>query len=133
MTRGMLAQVLYNLEGRPEPAGLGGFSDVETGSWYARSSAWAAETGALSGLGDGRFGPEEPVTRQELSLVLWRYAGSPRDGGNAAQSGEEAQALRWAAEHRVLQGRGSGLEPEGRATRAEAAQMLKNFLERVRS
>lgn len=132
MTRGMLAQVLYNLEGRPEPAGSGGFSDVEAGHWYARSSAWAAETGTLPGLEDGRFAPEEPVTRQEVALALWRYAGSPRDGGDAARPGAETQALGWAAEHRVLQGRGGGLDPEGRATRAEAAQMVKNFLERVR-
>ena len=137
MTRGMLAQVLYNLEGRPEVSHSGGIPDA-AGCWYEKSAAWAAETGAVAGREDGLFGPEDPVTRGELVRTLWRWAGSPRAGGSpegaedAPGSGEEA--LAWSVEQGVLRGRGGGvLDPDGWATRAEAAQMLKNFLERVRS
>ena len=137
MSRAMLATVLYRLEGQPEQAVMIAYSDVSDGAWYADSIAWAVENGIVNGCGDGQFGPNDSVTREQFIVMLWRYAGSPKasrrdlEFADAAQVSDYAQeALCWAVENGVLKGNGSGqLVPGGTATRAEAAQMLKNFME----
>ncbi len=143
MSRGMLATVLYRLEGQPDQAltmeDLGhGYSDVSSEEWYADGIAWAAENGIVNGYGDDRFGPNDSVTREQFVVMLWRYAGSPEAKSDRALAFTDAdqasayalEALRWAVENGVLNGHGNGrLAPGGTATRAEAAQMLKNFME----
>ena len=137
MSRAMLATVLYRLEGQPEQAVMSAYSDVSDGAWYAASIAWAVENGIVSGYGDGQFGPNDSVTREQFVVMLWRYAGSPKasrrdlEFADADQVSDYAQeALCWAVENGVLKGNDSGqLVPGGTATRAEAAQMLKNFME----
>ena len=107
-------------------------------SWYASAVAWAAEKGIVSGYGDGRFGPNDLITREQLAIMLWRYAGSPAPSAQAldfpdagSASGYALEALRWAVENGIISGYGSGqLAPQGLATRAQVAQMMKNFLER---
>ena len=144
MSRGMLATVLYNLEGRPEQEVImqdleDGYSDVDGGAWYAEGVAWATENGIVNGYGNGAFGPDDSVTREQLAVMLWKYAGSPEasdkalDFTDADQANSYAQeALRWAVESGILNGYADGrLAPGGTATRAEAAQMLKNFMERA--
>ena len=143
MSRGMLATVLYRLEGQPDQALTmedlrRGYSDVSSEEWYADGIAWAAENGIVNGYGDDRFGPNDSVTREQFVVMLWRYAGSPEAKSDRAlaftdadqASGYALEALRWAVENGVLNGHGNGrLAPGGTATRAEAAQMLKNFME----
>ncbi len=137
MSRAMLATVLYRLEGQPEQAVMSAYSDVSDGAWYADSIAWAVENGIVSGYGDGQFGPNDSVTREQFVVMLWRYVGSPKasrrdlEFADADQVSDYAQeALCWAVENGVLKGNDSGqLVPGGTATRAEAAQMLKNFME----
>ncbi len=137
MSRAMLATVLYRLEGQPEKEAMSAYSDVSDGAWYADSVAWAVENGIVNGYGDGQFGPNDSVTREQFVVMLWRYVGSPRAGrrdldfADAEQvSGYAREALCWAVENGVLKGSGKGrLVPGGTATRAEAAQMLKNFME----
>lgn len=73
LTRAMLAQVLYNLEGRPA-VGESGFRDVAGDKWYAPAVAWAMETGLVDGLGDGLFGPDICVSREQAVSILYRYA-----------------------------------------------------------
>ena len=138
MTRGMLAAVLHNLEGNPVQAASVRFSDVEDGAWYAAGIRWAAACGIVDGYSGGLFGPGDTITREQLAVMLWRYAGRPAptrlrlDFPDADQvSGWALDALCWAAEQGILNGGGSLLAPSGFATRAEAAQMLKNFLERT--
>ncbi len=138
MTRGMLAAVLHNLEGNPVQAASIRFSDVEDGAWYAAGIRWAAACGIVDGYSGGLFGPGDTITREQLAVMLWRYAGRPAptrlrlDFPDADQvSGWALDALCWAEELGILNGRGSLLAPSGFATRAEAAQMLKNFLERT--
>lgn len=140
MSRGMLATVLYNLEGRPDQDTASGFGDVSSGDWYADGIAWAAENGIVNGYGDGQFGPNDDITREQFAVMLWKYAGSPKARNDqilaftdADQvSGYAADALCWAIENGVLNGYPDGrLAPGGTATRAEAAQMLKNFMENV--
>lgn len=138
MSRGMLAAALHNLEGNPALAGVRSFSDVAEGAWYASGVQWAAASGIVEGYSASRFGPEDPISRQQLAAILWRYAGrpAPSDPSLPFSDADQAEdwaldALRWAVEQGVMSGKGGGrLDPAGPATRAEAAQMLKNLLER---
>lgn len=137
MSRGMLATVLYNLEGQPDQDQTVTFSDVSSDAWYAAGVSWAAENGITNGYGDGQFAPNQSITREQFAVMLWRYAGSPAVVGqtlnftDADKASDYAlEALRWAAANGILNGYGDGqLDPGGLATRAQAAQMLKNFLE----
>ena len=138
LTRAQFAQILYNKEGRPAVTGGGIFTDVAPGAWCAPAITWAAERGIVGGYGNGMFGPNDNITREQLAVMLWRYAGSPaatnkelhfNDADEA--SGYALEALRWAVENGVMSGKGGGsLDPKGLATRAEAAQMLKNLIGR---
>ena len=137
-SRAMVATVLYRLEGQPDQALTDVYGDVSDDAWYADSIAWAAENGIVNGYGDGQFGPNDSVTREQFVVMLWRYVGSPEANGHdlaAFTDGDQIssyalEALCWAVENGVLNGNGNGqLTPGGTATRAEAAQILKNFLE----
>lgn len=139
MTRGMLAMVLHNLENNPESETENGFDDVQDTKYYAGAVSWAAEKGLVSGYSNGGFGPEDKLTREQLAVILWKYAGCPEsdheldfeDEANIA--GYAKAALQWANEHKIINGKGSGkLDPSGNATRAEVAQMLKNFMENTK-
>jgi hypothetical protein len=136
MTRGMLAQVLYGLADKPTVSGSAGFTDVTSGAWYADAVSWAAQQNLISGYGDGTFGAEDNVTREQLAFLLWKYAGSPsaaqstlnfKDADQASSYTQEA--LKWAKGTGIVSGTGDGvLDPKGLATRAQVAQMLTNFL-----
>ena len=139
MSRGMLAAVLYRLEGNPELDLTDAFHDVSGDAWYAEGVAWAAENGIAGGYGDGQFGPNDDITREQFVVMLWRYAGSPQAGSQTLDftdadqaSGYAQEALCWAVEKGILRGVGGGvLDPGGTATRAQAAQLLKNFMENI--
>ena len=77
MTRAMLAAVLYRMSSSPAAEGESPFSDVKTGDWCGPAVVWASGKGYMGGYGDGRFGPNAPVTREQLAAVLWCYSGSP--------------------------------------------------------
>ena len=137
-SRSMVATVLYRLEGQPDQALASAYNDVSDDAWYADSVAWAAENGIVNGYGDGKFGPNDSVTREQFVVMLWRYVGSPEANDRDLAAFTDAdqinsyalEALCWAVENGVLNGNGNGkLVPGGTATRAEAAQMLKNFIE----
>lgn len=134
LSRGMLAQILYNREGRPEPDGNSrSFQDIAPGDWYAQAVGWAAGQEVVKGYGNGLYGPNDPITREQLAVMLWRYLGKPRPAGNTLNfpDGDMASAyaregLCWAEENGIVTGKSGWLDPRGRATRAETAQMLKN-------
>ena len=135
MTRGMLAMALYKLEDNPDCALTGAFTDVGE-SWYADAVHWAAEQGLVQGHGNGRFSPNEGITREQLVTILWRYAGSPAAAGELTfpdadeASGYAREALCWAQEAGIIQGDGQGLlQPRQVAIRAQVAQMLMNFIQ----
>ncbi len=137
MSRGMLVTVLYRLEGLPPQDLTSVFNDVGGEDWYADSIAWASENGITNGYGNGQFGPKDSVTREQFVVMLWKYAGSPVANGRTLSftdadqvSGYALEALCWAVENGILSGYSDGqLAPGGTATRAQAAQMLKNFME----
>ena len=134
MTRGMLAAVLHNIEDNPRASGTIHFSDVGS-SWYSNAVQWAAGEGIVSGYSDGRFGPNDMVTREQLAVMLYRYAGQPGASTAALSfsdadqvSGWAEDAIRWAVGAGILSGDGSRLTPGGQATRAEAASMIMRFM-----
>ena len=137
MTRGMLAVVLHNLDNNPESTFKGEFPDVKRGQWYETAVYWAAENGIVSGYSDGSFGGGDIVTREQLAVMLWNYSGCPESDYDLSRfndheqiSGYARQACAWAAERGILNGIGGGaFGPKGQATRAQVAQMLKNYLE----
>ena len=136
VTRGQLVTILYRLEGQPAVSGAG-FPDVAAGSYCEKAVKWAAATGITKGNAEGLFQPNSPITREQLAVMLWRYAGCPAPGPDAALDfpdadavGEYArQALLWAVEKGILSGYGDGrLDPKGAATRIQAARMIMNFM-----
>ncbi len=136
-SRAMIAVILWRLEGSPVVNYVQPFDDVAEGTWYAEAIRWAAAGGVVSGYGDGTFGPGDPVTREQLAVMLWRYAGSPA----ASQelnftdthriSGYALEAVRWAAENGILSGYSDRrADPRGLATRAQTAAMIMRFCAR---
>jgi uncharacterized repeat protein (TIGR02543 family) len=138
LTRGMMAQILYNRQGRPAVTISSIFRDVACDRWYTSAISWAAKTGVVVGCGDGTFQPERYITREQLATMLWRYSGEPAAIGkldsftdSADISNYALDAMKWATECGILNGMGDGkLEPRGQATRAQVAQMMENYLKR---
>lgn len=135
LSRAMLAQVLFNQAGKPETDAEVTYTDAEQDAWYATALAWATEANLLSGYGDGTFGPNDPITREQLALILYRFEGAPEveteeiDFSDAEQVSDYAKkAVAWAIQEGIINGKGEGtLDPKGQATRAEIAQVLFNY------
>jgi len=134
MTRGMLVVVLHNMEGNPAGDASVSFSDVGD-AWYTDAIRWAAGKGIVEGYPDGTFGPDDPITREDLATIMYRYAGSPSSDtalefSDAALISSYAEpAIRWAVEQGILNGRpGNLLDPQGNATRAETAAIFARYL-----
>lgn len=138
LTRAMLAQMLYKLGGG-QPGDSASFEDVDSNAWYAAAVNWAAAKGIVSGVGSGGFAPEASITREQLAVMLWKYAGAPvvnsdllDDFTDAGEANDYAvQALAWAVENGIIAGQGNGtLSPGGQATRAQVAQMFMSYMEK---
>lgn len=137
LSRAQLTQILYNKEGTPAVSGGSPFTDVAAGTWYTNAVVWASADGIVGGYGDGQFGPNDNITREQLAVMLWRYAEEPAASvrltfSDASQISSFARpAICWAVENGILNGKGGNiLDPKGFATRAEVAQMLKNYLDK---
>lgn len=144
LTRGMLVQILYNLEGKPKGTAAN-FSDVQADAWYAEAVGWAASNKVVTGYADGTFQPNAAVTREQAAAILYRYAQSKgidvSVGENTnilsyvdvQQASEYAiPALQWAVGAGVLNGKNGGrLAPTGTATRAEIAAIMQRWCENI--
>lgn len=144
LTRGMLVQILYNLEGKPKGTAAN-FSDVQADAWYAEAVGWAASSKVVTGYADGTFRPNAAVTREQAAAILYRYAQSKgidvSVGENTnilsyvdvQQASEYAiPALQWAVGAGVLNGKNGGrLAPTGTATRAEIAAIMQRWCENI--
>lgn len=144
LTRGMLVQILYNLEGKPKGTAAN-FSDVQADAWYAEAVGWAATNKVVTGYADGTFRPNAAVTREQAAAILYRYAQSKgidvSVGENTnilsyvdvQQASEYAiPALQWAVGAGVLNGKNGGrLAPTGTATRAEIAAIMQRWCENI--
>ncbi len=139
-SRAMLAQTLYAMSGKPAVKAESIFADVAANAWYADAVNWAAEKGYVSGVGDGKFAPDASVTREQMALILYRYAGSPDASGMAQKeftdsssvSAYAVDAIRWAVHEGLISGmENNTLAPQGTATRAQVAQILMNFHQKL--
>ena len=141
LSRGMIAQMLYALEGKPSVSATNSFTDVSANDWYAKAASWAQSKGIITGYDDGRFAPNDPLTREQLALILYNYAQSKGYDTSAkadlskyvdgsSTSAWAQTAMTWAVGEGLLSGRGLNmLYPTGTATRAEVAQIMMNFCE----
>ncbi|MCC8156490.1 MAG: aldo/keto reductase [Oscillospiraceae bacterium] len=132
-TRAQVVTILWRLADEPA-GGVSGFADVPAAAYYAEAAAWAEQTGIITGHDDGRFAPEDAISRAQLAVILWRYAGEPAPSGaadfaDAAQIPDYARAAAaWAQEEGIISGRaGNIFDPEGTATRGEAAVMIYRY------
>lgn len=138
-TRGMIATILWRLEGSPMVDTAMNYTDVPLGGWYEEAIRWADSTGVVLGYGDGTFGPDDPITREQMAAMLWRYAGKPQAGSSLADFADGSEtsqwaesAMVWAVEQGLIEGMGNAqLNPQGQATRAQAATILMRFVEKI--
>ena len=149
ITREEFVQVLYNTEGKPIVDLFNPFPDVMDTGWYKNAVLWAKKNNIANGGGDGRFGIGAKITRQDLALMLYKYAALKGCSLDAAEgtinqfadgskvASYARTAMDWAVTNGILSGKGTAgqplstfmLDPAGTATRAECAAMLTNFMD----
>ncbi len=139
-TRAMLVTVLWQAAGCPYTPTSGApgkpFNDVSPQSWYYKQICWAKAEGIVAGYSSGNFGPDNPITREQLVTILWQYAGKPGHSENRlpyydswAVSNYAWDAMLWATENGIISGTGNNtLNPKGYATRAQIAQFTMAFM-----
>ena len=135
MTRAMLATTLYREAGSPAVTGADTFSDTQAGAWYEDAVLWASQEGVVSGYGNGLFGTNDPVSREQIATILWRYVGSPSTSAGqdftdeTAISAYASAAVDWARANGIVNGmEGNRFAPQLSATRAQVATILRNYL-----
>ena len=140
-TRGMIVTILYRLENEPSVSADSAFSDVEAGQYYANAVAWANQNGIVTGYDDGRFGPNDTITREQMAAILYRYADYKEQDVSAAAdlsaftdagsvSDYAVQAFEWAVSEGLITGStDTTLSPAGSALRCEVATILMRFLQ----
>lgn len=138
VTRAMVATILWRMEGEPAASYGTDFTDVEKNQWYSEAIAWTAHNGIFGGYGNGLFGTNDPITREQLATILYRYAQyqgrSMSVSGKLSAFADGAQvpayamdAMQWCVGSGLLNGADGKLNPTGTATRAELAAILHRF------
>ena len=141
MTRAMLVTVLYRAAGSPNVTVTSRFRDLDTGSYYYKAVVWANAMGIVTGTSDTTFSPDSPVTRQQIAVILYRYAAltGQNDGGRGANlnafsdrrlvANYASQGVRWAVGKGIITGTtATTLSPEDPATRAQVVVILHRYL-----
>lgn len=130
LTRAMMAAVLYRAEGEPNVSTAPNFADAQAGAWYSNAVAWTSTSGTMQGYGNNTFGVNDPVSREQLATILWRYCGAevgelPQTPDAGSVSEYARPAVGWAIKHHILTVReGGSFAPHIAATRAEVASAL---------
>jgi len=144
VTRGMMATILWRMEGSLAPKGENSFTDVEAGRWYADAITWTTENGIFAGYSKDKFGPDDPITREQLTAIFYRYAdykGYKLTVTENLDKFEDADkitdyakmVMQWAVGNGLIKGKSENLlDPQGTATRAEIAAMLHRFVEKAK-
>ena len=140
-TRGAIALIIKNIDGTSEKV-YWSYLDVPEDAWYADAVAWCSETNIMKGYGGGYFGPDDSITREQLVSILYRYA-QYRNFSNlettgvelleyndyASISGYAGGPMQWALKNSIISGKENNmLDPQGIATRAEIAQIIRSFM-----
>lgn len=134
LTRAQLATVLYRIAGMPTVTGTDAFTDTDGGKWYSNAVLWASQQELVGGYGNGLFGTNDPVSRQDMATILWRYAGSPAAEGTGdfrdapSVSTYAAAAVNWASVNNIVAPVSDNVfDPRSDATRAHVAAALMNY------
>ena len=138
VTRGTITQVLYAMEGKPKVSKAAGFKDVTSGKWYADSVNWAASIGIVAGYSKDKFGPNDPITRQQMVAIMYQFSkykkydvsdssdiSTYKDASSVAKYA--VTPVKWAVAKGIISGTDRGLEPKGTATRAQIAVILRAY------
>ena len=144
ITRGMIVTILWRMEGSPKVTGVEDFTDV-TGQYYYDAVRWAAKNGVVNGYGDGRFGPNANITREQLATILCNYAKYKKKNTNVTVDTSKYKdwnkvssfaraSMQWAIKTGVVTGKENGtkVDPQGTATRGEAACMIYNYCTKIK-
>ena len=143
VTRGMMATILWRMEGSLAPKDENSFTDVEAGRWYADAITWTTENGIFAGYSKDKFGPDDPITREQLTAIFYRYAdykgykltitGNLDKFEDADRITDYAKmVMQWAVGNGLIKGKSENLlDPQGTATRAEISAMLHRFIEKA--
>ena len=143
VTRGMMATILWRMEGSLAPKDENSFTDVEAGRWYADAITWTTENGIFAGYSKDKFGPDDPITREQLTAIFYRYAdykGYKLTITENLDKFEDADkimdyakmVMQWAVGNGLIKGKSENLlDPQGTATRAEISAMLHRFIEKA--
>ncbi|MBQ6757067.1 MAG: S-layer homology domain-containing protein [Oscillospiraceae bacterium] len=139
-SRAMVAQILWNLEGKPASTYEMDYTDVAGDAWYADAIRWASEKGVVTGYGDGKFGPDDNITREQLAAIIYRYAQSKGQGFTgmwmfnldyedaASVSDWASEAMHWMVMKGIIKGQtDKTLAPKSFASRAEIATMIMRY------
>ena len=143
LTRAQVITVLWRLEGEPQTTNAISFTDVAEGAWYTEVIRWAVREEIMGGLGNGAFGPNDPITWEQLAAILYRYAGYK--GYDVAAKGDPAsftdaskisswayESVQWACGAALLETEGGGMiDPAGNTRRCEFAAAITRFMENV--
>ena len=144
VTRGMMATILWRMEGSLAPKDENSFTDVEAGMWYADAITWTTANGIFAGYSKDKFGPDDPVTREQLTAIFYRYAdykgykltvtGNLDKFEDADKITDYAKTvMQWAVGNGLIKGKSETLlDPQGTATRAEISAMLHRFIEKAK-
>lgn len=139
ISRGMVATVLYRMSGSPTVKYSNKFSDVKDKLWYTNGIIWASDKKVVSGYTNGKFGPDDNITRQDLAIMLRNYAkfkGIKTDSKQSLTSFNDYKnvdeyaksAVAWCVENKIISGSTKDgklyLNPKNQATRAECAKMF---------
>ena len=142
-SRGMIVTILYRLEGQPAVTGANPFDDVQSGKYYESAIIWAAQNGIVSGYGNGKFGPDDDITREQMAAILYNYAkykgydmtataDLSKFADNSKISTYAVTAMSWANAGGLVTGKGNGiLDPQGNAERCQVAAILHRFCENI--
>ena len=134
VTRAQLSAILYRAAGSPAASGAARFPDVASTAYYVNAAGWAADSGLINGYSDGRFGVNDPITRQQVTAILWRWAGSPaasaEDYDDEGSISDYAKpAVDWARANGIVPSRdGNRFAPADNAARGEIALSLYNYM-----
>ena len=144
-SRGMLVTILWRMESEPKVTNAKEFADVTSGKYYYNAIKWATSKGIVNGYSNGKFGPEDNITREQLAVMLRNYA--KYKGKNVSQtadiskykdsgktSGYAKTSVQWAIAKGIISGKDNGtrIDPQGTASRAEAAAMIYNYCIKIK-
>ena len=136
LTRAQLVTILYRIAGEPETSAAIPFADVADGQWYTKAIVWAAENGIVKGVNETTFAPDDSITREQIAVILYRYAHeeNTEDGKLTSFpdakdiSGYALEAMNWAVARGLINGSDGKLLPQDTATRAQIAVILARYL-----